>query len=133
MTGSLLLAHDPSAPLEASTRQYVDGVASTLEGSFLPITGGTVTGPLNYTATGGTVSRSAQDRAADVANGLDYGADPTGVADSSTAINAAAAVLASGPDGKHKSVYLPAGIYRVIVAAHPGFTWIRRSHRPIRQ
>jgi hypothetical protein len=46
MTGSLLLAHDPSAPLEASTRQYVDGVASTLEGSFLPLTGGTVTGTI---------------------------------------------------------------------------------------
>jgi hypothetical protein len=45
-----LLAHDPSAPLEASTRQYVDGVASTLEGSFLPITGGTVTGSVTIGA-----------------------------------------------------------------------------------
>jgi hypothetical protein len=51
MTGSLLLAHDPSAPLEASTRQYVDGVASTLEGSFLPLTGGQVTGDVNVSAT----------------------------------------------------------------------------------
>ena len=44
-------------------------------------------------------------------NVLDHGADPTGVADSSDAINAAAAVAA--PNGTRRSVYLPAGKYRV--------------------
>jgi hypothetical protein len=45
-------------------------------------------------------------------NVLDYGADPSGVADSSAAINAAAAVIAA--DGtRHKAVYLPTGVYRV--------------------
>jgi hypothetical protein len=34
-------------------------------GPFLPLAGGDMTGPLNYVATGGTVSRSAQDRAND--------------------------------------------------------------------
>jgi hypothetical protein len=80
-------------------------------GPFLPLAGGDMTGPLNYTATGGTTMRSAQDRAADVINVLDFGADPTGVLDSSTAINAAAAVV--GPNGRHKTVYLPTGTYRV--------------------
>ena len=79
---------------------------------FLPLTGGTLTGPLYYTASGGNTPRSAQDRAADVANVLDFGADPTGVLDSAAAINAAAAQVASGST-RHKAVYLPTGIYRV--------------------
>ena len=69
------------------------------------LSGGTLTGPLYYTATGGTVPRSAQDRAADVANVLDFGADPTGVADSTAAIRAA---VATGHD-----VVLPSGAYRI--------------------
>lgn len=44
-------------------------------------------------------------------NALNFGADPTGVANSSAAINAAAAVV--GPDGRRKTVYLPTGTYRV--------------------
>ena len=71
-----------------------------------------MTGPLYYTATGGNTSRSVQDRAADVANVLDFGADPTGVRDSAPAINAAAAVVAAGST-RHKAVYLPTGTYRV--------------------
>ena len=43
-------------------------------GPFLPLAGGTVTGPVNITATGGTAMRSAQDRAADTVNVKDYGA-----------------------------------------------------------
>ena len=86
-------------------------------GPFLPLAGATVfgpttfsgtttfTGPLNYTATGGSVARSAQARAADVANVLDFGADPTGAADSTTAFQAA---LATG-----KACYAPKGAYRI--------------------
>lgn len=81
-------------------------------GPFLPLAGGTMLGPLNYIATGSTTARSAQDRAADVANVLDYGADPTGVADSTAAFNAAAAVVASGST-RHKAVYFPTGVYRI--------------------
>lgn len=76
------------------------------------ITSGTMTGPLYWTATGGTVSRAAQDRSADIANVLDFGADPTGVADSAPAFNAAAARLSA--DGlHHRAVYAPAGTYRL--------------------
>jgi hypothetical protein len=54
---------------------------------------------------------AALSKAGSGVNVLDHGADPTGVADSSAAINAAAAVVA--PNGRRKSVYLPAGTYRV--------------------
>lgn len=81
-------------------------------GLFLPLSGGEMSGPLVYTATGGTTKHSAQDRAADVANVLDFGADPTGVLDSTAAINAAAARPAA--NGSYlKTVYLPAGQYHI--------------------
>ena len=44
-------------------------------------------------------------------NVIDYGADPTGVMDSSAAINAAAAQI--GANGYHKTVYLPTGSYLI--------------------
>lgn len=65
-------------------------------------------------ASGATTLRSLAARAADVANVLDFGADPTGAADSSTAINAA---LATG-----KAVYLPSGTYLVNNALTVGST-----------
>ncbi|MDR3534931.1 MAG: glycosyl hydrolase family 28-related protein [Acetobacteraceae bacterium] len=65
-------------------------------------------------ATSGTTARSFAARAADVANALDFGADPTGAADSSTAINAA---IATG-----KAVYLPSGTYQVNNALTVGTT-----------
>lgn len=86
------------------TRYVSDGT------TLVPVNG--IGGALNYTATGGTVVRSAQDRAADVANVLDFGADPTGVLDSSVALNAAAAIVAAGST-RHKAVYLPTGTYRI--------------------
>jgi hypothetical protein len=72
--------------------------------------GGTLTGPLYWTATGGNTSRSAQDRAADVINVLDHGADPTGVVDSSPAF---ASALALRRDGRPVDVYAPTGVYRL--------------------
>jgi hypothetical protein len=93
------------------TPTYAAPTTPTL--SLMPSGGTTVFGgPVNYTATGGTVARSAQDRAADVANVLDYGADPLGVVDSSTAFNAAAAHI-SPATGRRVSVYVPSGKYRI--------------------
>jgi hypothetical protein len=48
------------------------GTAWVAFNGFLPLSGGSMTGPLIYTATGGSTPRSAQDRAADSLNLLDY-------------------------------------------------------------
>src|SRR5215472_11226520 len=76
---------------DGTSRQWVSAAIGAGIGTFLPLTGGTLTGPLLYTATGGSVARAAQDRWADVANVLDYGADPTRATDSTAAFQAAAA------------------------------------------
>ena len=75
------------------------------------LTGGTLTGPLYYTATNGTTPRSAQDRAADVANVIDHGAVLDGVTDDTSAVQAALncgcthVVIPAG-----KTAYCPGGI-----------------------
>ena len=67
-------------------------------GPFLPLSGGTVSGPLNYTATGGTTSRSAQDRANTAALTVeDFGAKGDAIADDTAAFNAYAAYLRALP------------------------------------
>ena len=77
--------------------------ADTLDG-LLPVAGGTMTGPLNYTATGATTSRSAQDRAADWINVEDFGAKLDGTTDDTPALNAA--LTASQPDS---TIYMSHG------------------------
>lgn len=69
------------------------------------IGGGTLTGPMFFTATGSTASRSLQDRAAEVVNVKDFGAVGNGTTDDTVAIKAA--VAAGG------TVYFPPGTYRV--------------------
>ena len=50
-----------------------------------------------FNATGGNTPRTQPDRLADVKNVLDYGADPTNVSDSTTAIqNAVNAAVSAG-------------------------------------
>lgn len=85
-------------------------------GGFLPLSGGEMDGPLIWTATGATTPRAAQDRSADVANVLDFGADPTGATDSSAAFNAA---IASFPYN-NATVYIPAGRYTLLNAVNMG-------------
>ncbi len=100
--------------LRTSIDDSVIGAVTPQSGSFTDLTVSgtfTSTGGLSYTATGGSVARLAGDRAADVANVLDYGADPTGAIDSAAAINAAASQM--GLNGHRKTVYLPTGTYRV--------------------
>jgi hypothetical protein len=64
-----------------------------------------------YTPAGtGAVARSAQEKMRDVFSVLDFGADPTGVADSTTAIDAAlAAIYTSGTKGA--KLVFPQGTY----------------------
>lgn len=48
MTGPLILANaTPVAPLEAASKQYVDGTIARAGGPFLPLTGGQLSGPLD--------------------------------------------------------------------------------------
>jgi hypothetical protein len=75
-------------------------------GAYLPMAGGSMTGPLYYTATGGTVARSAQDRAAEHYSALDFGVVCDGVTDDGTALNAA---LASLPTGT--VLYIPGSVF----------------------
>lgn len=66
-----------------------------------------------------------------VVNILDYGADPTGVADSTAAIAAAQAAACSGAIGldgntviAESAVYFPAGTYKVTGLTYVGAPWI---------
>lgn len=74
------------------TWQYVPpGVIplTTPGGPFLPVSGGTMQGPLVVTATGATTPRSIQDRWSDVYHVQDFGAVGDGTADDSAALQAA--------------------------------------------
>ncbi|MDI3304660.1 MAG: hypothetical protein QJR04_25260 [Burkholderia multivorans] len=69
LTGPLTLKADPSNPLGASTKQYVDNTAATL----MPKTGGTFTGGVSapsFTATGGALY--AQGYSSNPAAGVVY-------------------------------------------------------------
>ena len=88
---------------DGSSSQWIDAnnvnanlnAATGAPGPFLPLAGGTMIGGLFYTATSGSVSRTAQDRAADVINVLDY--IPAGATDYSAGVQAALnAVPSSG-------------------------------------
>jgi hypothetical protein len=75
--------------------------------------------PMFAPATGATVARHYSDRAGDVVNVRDFGADPTGVADSAPAFTAA---IASVPSGTVR-LYVPHGTYRLNTSVNDGFTW----------
>ncbi len=87
-------------------------LATGAGGAFLPLAGGTMLGPLNYTATGGTTSRAAQDRAHDWINVKDFGAKLDGTTND-TAAWAAARAAASD----YGTITVPRG--RQIVSAAP--------------
>lgn len=62
----------------------------------------------------GAVRRTSQSKMADVVSVLDFGADPTGVSDSTAAIQAAVNFAAARPsNGNTAVVVLPAGTYKI--------------------
>lgn len=87
--------------------------AVVLAGTLEPASGGTgvnSTSNIPVTATGTPTARTLANRAADVVNVIDYGADPTGVADSSEAFQNAAYDLGTGPN-KGGTIFVPTGKY----------------------
>lgn len=73
----------------------------------------------NVTATGSTTARSLANRFADVVNVLDFGADPTGVSDSTSAFNAAAA--------KSTTVIVPKGTFLISNATSSAFWYLEEG------
>jgi hypothetical protein len=65
----------------------------------------------SVTATGSTTARTLENRFSDVANVLDFGADPTGAVDSSTAFQNALNVIQTKPNGG--TLLIPPGTYKV--------------------
>ena len=81
----------------------------------------TLTGNINYTQGGtGSVTRTVTNKLQESISILDFGADPTGVSDSTSAIQAAITYALSHPvsasgsfGGGMPAVYFPSGVYKV--------------------
>ena len=114
----------PEAPPDGVTYGRLNGTTWT---GVLPLTGGTVAGPLNYTATGGTTMRDARDRAAEVVNVKDFGAKGDGVTDDTAAVTAAAAAVAANGGGV---LYFPAGRYLMSGAVYLASNTTARGDGP---
>ncbi len=86
------------------------GATTPSTGAFTTLSASTSNPSLNYLATGtGAVARSYASKFGDIVSVTDFGADPTGTADSTTAINNAIAAVT--PLGG--TVYLPGGTYKI--------------------
>ena len=128
-TTAFTLGSDPG--VENNTQVYIDGVyqqkngytvsGTTLTFSAAPPNLSTIevmviqptainttdAASVSFTQAGSNDTRTVQAKLEESVSVLDFGADPTGVADSAAAINAAFAA------GKN-SVYMPAGVYKIL-------------------
>lgn len=108
MSGPIVLSGNPTASNQAASKQYIDQAVATA----LPLAGGNMTGTLR-TPNAVTKLPRADIRHPDFAGG----ADPTGVNDSTAAIQAAVAFAIANPQasigGSLPCVYIPAGLYKV--------------------
>lgn len=68
---------------------------------------------LSLISTGGTTSRTLNDRFSDFYNARDFGVTGDGVTDDSSAINALIAYVLAQPSFKPRTIYFPAGNYAV--------------------
>lgn len=116
MTGPLFLNSDPTQPMQAADKHYVDDAFA----NAVPITGGTMSGILNGTSASfsGTVAAAngfhgtVQDNGGQVYDVRAFGAKCDGVTDDSAAFQAAIAAM-EGTSGTSKAtnstVFVPAG------------------------
>jgi hypothetical protein len=115
MSGPLLLNGDPTAQLQAVPKQYADQIAA----ADLPLTGGTMIGTLS---TPNAVSKlpRVDVRHPDfgAASGCANPADPSGVNDSTCAINAAISYAYSSgtKNANYPALYIAGGTYKISAA-----------------
>ena len=93
------------------------GADSTVPGPPGGLTGGVMTGPLYWTATGATASRSAQDRSADWVNVREFGAPIDGVGSDAAGIGQALSALET-----NQAIYFPGGNVNFLWGAVQGTT-----------
>jgi hypothetical protein len=108
MSGPLVLSGAPMAGNQAATKQYTDQAV----GTAVPLAGGSMTGTLKTPNTVAKLPR-VDIRHPDFAGG----ADPTGLNDSTAAIQTAIAFAIANPQagssGATPCIYIPAGFYKV--------------------
>jgi hypothetical protein len=107
LNGPLTLPADPTASGQATTKHYVDGQVAT----SVPLAGGTISGTL-------AVANAIQKLPRVDVRSVDFagGADPTGLKDSTAALQAAIAFALANKtarDADYPVVYLPPGHYLV--------------------
>jgi hypothetical protein len=77
-------------------------------GTYLPLSGGTMTGGLVVTATGATTARSVQDQLRNARTPMDWGAVGDGTTDDTSAVQAALTQIGSEGGGR---LYIPGTYY----------------------
>lgn len=98
-----------TAPPVGTSNIMVQNFGVAREVNTVPASGITDPSTISVTATGSTASRTLAAREADWLNVLDYGADKTGVADSTAAFQAA--YDAADASGTPATVFFPSGNY----------------------
>ena len=118
----VLQTPDDAYTVNSSTSQITFTSAPPTNAEIVVVATGTAqdVNSIGVTATGSTEARSLADRFADVVNVLDYGADPTGDTDSTSAIQAVldsmtayGSVQNSGSFQEEVTIVIPDGTYMI--------------------
>lgn len=122
-------AFTPTGTISATSIKNALGELDTEKASLADLsasTGSTLVGTTNGGT--GSVTRTVASKLNDTVSVLDFGADPTGVADSTTAFSNAYAVVAGSIGG---TLLVPKGTYLVSAISYPvsgDFTWINKGY-----